>query len=348
MLRKVALFLTHNPLTTRFLKGPAPQWAVLFTDIVLVWAAAMLTFAFNPSAGPEPSTGIFSIWAKSLAVTAIYAIYMLQLRTFRSVIRLSTIYDTYQVAKTVILASLTILLLDAVIAWTGHGHYIGTWNIFVLAVFAFAIMVTVRLMIKYLYSLLSAGMDAKRVVVLGSSISSFTLSSALLSSADSGFKPVLMLSTNSSFTDKTVNGIPIKEYNPETVAEIFKDYNADTLLLQNSEIDFLRNTNDFAGKFYFAVNKTDTVSEADLSAYVDYCRMILSQLLGTEEIKIFPVSAKEGTGIEELKTAVLTDCRNNAEQILEESAEKKLKSEPRQVMTKKKSHRSWKSSRTTG
>ena len=91
------------------------------------------------------------------------------------------------------------------------------------------------------------------------------------------------------------------------------------------EIDFLRNTNDFAGKFYFAVNKTDTVSEADLSAYVDYCRMILSQLLGTEEIKIFPVSAKEGTGIEELKTAVLTDCRNNAEQILEESAEKKLK-----------------------
>ena len=241
MLRKVALFLTHNPLTTRFLKGPAPQWAVLFTDIVLVWAAAMLTFAFNPSAGPEPSTGIFSIWAKSLTVTAIYAIYMLLLRTFRSVIRLSTIYDTYQVAKTVILASLTILLLDAVIAWTGHGHYIGTWNIFVLAVFAFAIMVTVRLMIKYLYSLLSAGMDAKRVVVLGSSISSFTLSSALLSSADSGFKPVLMLSTNSSFTDKTVNGIPIKEYNPETVAEIFKDYNADTLLLQNSEIDFLRN-----------------------------------------------------------------------------------------------------------
>lgn len=91
------------------------------------------------------------------------------------------------------------------------------------------------------------------------------------------------------------------------------------------EIDFLRNTNDFAGRFYFAVNKTDTVQESDLQAYIDYCRMILCELMGTEDVKIFPVSAKTGAGIEELKTTVLTDCRKNGAAILEESAEKKLK-----------------------
>lgn len=91
------------------------------------------------------------------------------------------------------------------------------------------------------------------------------------------------------------------------------------------EIDFLRNTNDFAGRFYFAVNKTDIVAPADLQAYIDYCRMILCELMGTDDIKIFPVSAKTGEGIEELKEAVLTDCRSNAQQILEESAEKKLR-----------------------
>lgn len=91
------------------------------------------------------------------------------------------------------------------------------------------------------------------------------------------------------------------------------------------EIDFLRNTNDFAGRFYFAVNKTDTVAPADLQAYIDYCRMILCELMGTDDIKIFPVSAKTGEGIEELKTTVLADCRSNAQQILEESAEKKLR-----------------------
>lgn len=91
------------------------------------------------------------------------------------------------------------------------------------------------------------------------------------------------------------------------------------------EIDFLRNTNDFAGRFYFAVNKTDTVAPADLQAYIDYCRMILCELMGTDDIKIFPVSAKTGEGIEELKTTALADCRSNAQQILEESAEKKLR-----------------------
>ena len=79
------------------------------------------------------------------------------------------------------------------------------------------------------------------------------------------------------------------------------------------EIDFLRNTNDFAGRFYFAVNKTDTVAPADLQAYIDYCRMILCELMGTDDIKIFPVSAKTGEGIEELKEAVLTDCRSTAD-----------------------------------
>lgn len=241
MLRKVAQLLTHNMITARFLRGPAPRWAVFGTDVLLVWVSAIVTLAFNSNATPDVESGIFSIWTKSLAVTAIYALFMLILGTYRSVIRLSTFYDTYQVAKSVVLASLTIFLLESAFNWTGTARYIGAWNIFVLGIFAFAMMMTLRLLIKYFYGLLCTDLDAKRVVILGSSISSFTLSTALLSSADSGFKPVLMLSTNERFADKTVNGIPIREYNPNNVADVFKACAADTLLLLNSEIDFLRN-----------------------------------------------------------------------------------------------------------
>ena len=240
MLRKVAHSLIDNRLTARFLRVPAPQWAVFGTDILLVWVSALVTLAFNPSPTPDADSGIFSIWTKSLAVTAIYALYMLILGTYRSVIRLSTIYDTYQVAKAVVFSSLTIFMLESLFNWTGAIRYIGVWNTFVLGVFSFAMMMTLRLLIKFLYGLLCIDLDAKRVVVLGSSISSFTLSSALLSSADSGFKPVLMLSTNARFADKTVNGIPIKEYTPETVDTLFKAYDANTLLLLSSDIEFLR------------------------------------------------------------------------------------------------------------
>ena len=99
------------------------------------------------------------------------------------------------------------------------------------------------------------------------------------------------------------------------------------------EIEFLRNTKEYAGKFYFAVNKTDTVNSADLDAYVTYCSKLLSTIMETEDIKLFPVSARTGAGVEDLKKTILKDCKKNAREILEESTEKKLKDAVNSALT---------------
>ena len=39
------------------------------------------------------------------------------------------------------------------------------------------------------------------------------------------------------------------------------------------EIDFLQNAKEFASKFYFAVNKIDTIDEADLADYL-HCSQV--------------------------------------------------------------------------
>ena len=90
------------------------------------------------------------------------------------------------------------------------------------------------------------------------------------------------------------------------------------------EIDFLRSTKDFAARFYFAVNKVDTVSEEELKVYMDYCRMLLQKLMGMEEIRLFPVSARTGAGVEVLKQQILADCSAHAREIMEDSCAKKL------------------------
>ena len=97
------------------------------------------------------------------------------------------------------------------------------------------------------------------------------------------------------------------------------------------EIEFLKNTKEFVGKFYFAVNKIDVVSEKDLESYMSYCKMLIAQMIGgtatpadANQIKMFPVSALTGAGVDELKTAILTDSKNISAEILDESAEKKL------------------------
>jgi small GTP-binding protein len=118
--------------------------------------------------------------------------------------------------------------------------------------------------------------------------------------------------------------------NTEVAYEHMKESDAVIFLLSvdspinQIEIDFLKNTREFAAKFYFAVNKIDVVSEAELKAYTDYCGMLLRQLMEKDEVKIFPVSAKTGQGIEELKDTILRDCKKNTREIMEASTAKKL------------------------
>lgn len=91
------------------------------------------------------------------------------------------------------------------------------------------------------------------------------------------------------------------------------------------EIDILRNTKEYAAKFFFAVNKIDTIGDADREAYINYCRNLLCTLMGVDDVVLFPISAKEGTGLEDLKTALNRDLRAKVREILEESARLKLK-----------------------
>ena len=91
------------------------------------------------------------------------------------------------------------------------------------------------------------------------------------------------------------------------------------------EIDILRNTKEYAAKFFFAVNKIDTIGGTDQTAYIQYCRNLLCTLMGVEDVVLFPISAREGTGLDELKAALNQDLRAKIREILEESARLKLK-----------------------
>ncbi len=91
------------------------------------------------------------------------------------------------------------------------------------------------------------------------------------------------------------------------------------------EIEFLKNAKEYAAKFYFAVNKIDTIDEDDLAEYLEYCRTLLRKIMEVESVQLFPISAKKGTGIEELKEAILKDCKTTVRDIIARSAKLKMK-----------------------
>ena len=117
----------------------------------------------------------------------------------------------------------------------------------------------------------------------------------------------------------------VHRHNSDTAYSFVKDSDAVIFMLSvdsplnQIEVDFLQSAKEHAAKFYFAVNKIDTISDAELGAYLDYCRNLLCGLMGLRDVALFPISAKGGDGLRPLLDAMSADLESSAEDILADS-----------------------------
>ena len=219
-----------------------PQWIVYVIDILIVFFSALFTILLGPGDPTGGFDGWFFSWPNRVGMAvAVYALVFWIIKPYRSIIRLSAIEDTYHIALAVTAASAILSLIDIIVQCTLSPRFVGLWNIFVIGVVIFAMMTVMRLLVKYIYdAVTSLDANRKRVVVLGSALNSFALAAALQSETEGRFRPVMMLSLNHSNINTTISGIPIREYNPDTVAQVFDECGCDTLLFLATQIEFMR------------------------------------------------------------------------------------------------------------
>lgn len=91
------------------------------------------------------------------------------------------------------------------------------------------------------------------------------------------------------------------------------------------EREFLITTKQYAAKFYFAVNKIDLISPQELEDYLRYCEDVLTEIMELDSLILFPISAKESTGIDSLLADIQDDIKHSAEDILTDSVRIKFK-----------------------
>ena len=87
----------------------------------------------------------------------------------------------------------------------------------------------------------------------------------------------------------------------------------------------MKNAKEYAAKFYFAVNKIDSIDRSDLEEYLQYCRTLICKLMGVDNIQLFPVSARTSEGVQALKDAIEADCQTTVQEIIEHSAKLKMR-----------------------
>ena len=91
------------------------------------------------------------------------------------------------------------------------------------------------------------------------------------------------------------------------------------------EREFLVEARNYAAKFYFAINKIDTISPADLEAYRGYCHDILCEIMAVDDIELFAISAKTKAGMDELFAKIAGDIKISADRIIMDSVQIKFR-----------------------
>lgn len=239
MKKLIIQVLANSKLIRNFIDKPSPKWMVYVADLLLIAFSCALTLTFGSQ--EDGAAFISTPWVRVIIEFAIYALLAFALGTSRYIIRLSVIEDTYRLVLLIASAS-AILGLISLITYCIDGHfYFNFWNIFIIGVMSFSLMLVMRLSIKYLYlAMAGAAQKKQRVIVLGSAINSFFLASALKSEFEGRFDPVALLSLSSKNIDASVNGIPVVPYDPDTVADVFKYYKSDTLLFLSTQLELMR------------------------------------------------------------------------------------------------------------
>ena len=217
----------------------APRWMVLLADLMIVALSCILTFSFNDFiSGPGL---FFTPLFKTATILIVYLCCSLIFKSYQYIVRLSVIEDVYRIVMLIMTSSLILTIIALTSEWVTNSRYYSIWNLFIVSVFSFSLMMCMRLSVKYLYTLINgAGAVRKRVIVLGAAINSFVLANALKNEAEGRFDPVALLSLSEKNNETTVNGIPVLKYSPDNIADIFEKYNCDTLLFLSTQIELLR------------------------------------------------------------------------------------------------------------
>lgn len=93
------------------------------------------------------------------------------------------------------------------------------------------------------------------------------------------------------------------------------------------ESGFLSQIKEYASKIYFAVNKVDVVSTDELEEYINYCQKIIGGIVNSDQIKIYPVYARNAldSGLKRLLSDILSDIATEGEAILVDSVRLKAR-----------------------
>lgn len=265
---------------------------MLLIDMLIVtlsYALLVVANIYSDHALEDPVTIVVN-W---LVLIGVYLAVSLMTKSYAFIIRLSVIEDLIKSFVVVFFSTITLIIINLVYLIITGKEIVSFWNIIFIGTLVLSVFMIERLLIKHVYMLLtSASTKRRRVLVLGTSLSSIILANALRNEPTGKYEPIGLLSMKPDETQSNINGFDVFKFDPETLAEVFDENNVSALLFSANNIELMRKG--FANYFInnnitlLAINKieefdsTDDDNNSNLSTRVKEIQ--IEDLLGRDPI----------------------------------------------------------------
>ena len=275
-----------------FKSQTVPRWMVLFADLGIVTFCYILLAMSDVFSSSLSLEEMLRNWA---IVISVYLLMILFTKTHTSIIRLSVIEDLYRVFKVVALSAVLLIGINFAVHQVLGLKLMHYWSIVILGAISFSFLVIERLAIKHIYSRLTHAFSGRqRVLVLGTSISSLILATALKNELDGKFNPIGLLAEKDAHTPDEINGFKVYPYNEETLVNTFVENGIHALIFHHDKAkevglnyaDFFIKNNlrilSFNRVEEFDTDHSEEKEERNISTYVKEVQ--IEDLLGREPI----------------------------------------------------------------
>ena len=223
----------------QILHNYAPRWIIFAIDLAIVAVSFVLLWIFRNTFAPDRGTHFYF---KLTLFLSIYSVAAIIFKTYRGVVRYSSVHDLANISAAALFSSITYLLFG----FAAHNslfltRYTGEFNLWFPVIIGFLVIsgqLIFRFSIKTAFDYLEGNLavNRKRVFIFGAGQESVKLASYILSEKSIPYKPVAFISMEKSSDGKKVLGLPILYMNGE-LSDHMANHNSASMLINKTDLD---------------------------------------------------------------------------------------------------------------
>lgn len=209
-----------------------PSWVIFLFDLFILTTTSSISYLLFKALDIKFSHEIeFSV--RYSIFLFIFLFYFLIFKTYKGIIRYSTLTDIGKIFNAVFFSFVTLIILDFVYYIINNTHIYIVYTLFYSSIFVFFSLIGYRILIKLVFQNIlktDVNLEKENIVIIG--VNSTTISLVeTLNSNSSPFELVAFLDNNPNLNDKKIAGINIISFTKKPIVTYLRWKNVKNIIL---------------------------------------------------------------------------------------------------------------------